>query len=158
MSEIKLAMPLLARNEGVWDGFYRYTDAQGNKIDEHRSRLVCRFPETGPYPYHQTNHYTWADGRTEARDFPATYRDSRMWFDNDLIYGWAAEVPLDDFNRTLMLNWTRKGEADLYLYEMIQMSDCGRYRCRIWQWIKSGRIHMRTLIDEEKVSDSWQGY
>lgn len=158
MSEIKVAMPLLARNEGVWDGFYRHTDVQGNKIDEHRSRLVCRFPEDGPYPYHQTNHYTWDDGRTEARDFPATYRDGRMWFDNALIYGWAAEVPLDDFNRTLMLNWTRKGESDLYLYEMIQMSDCGRYRCRVWQWIKSGRIHMRTLIDEEKVSDSWQDY
>ncbi len=158
MSEIKVAMPLLARNEGVWDGFYRHTDAQGNKIDEHRSRLICRFPDDGPHPYHQTNHYTWSDGRTEARDFPATYRAGRMWFDNDLIYGWAAEVPLDDFNRTLMLNWTRKGESDLYLYEMIQMSDCGGYRSRVWQWIKSGRIHMRTLIDEEKISDSWQGY
>jgi hypothetical protein len=157
VSEIRKAMPLLASNEGVWEGYYRYTDAQGNKIDEHRSRLICRFPGDGPYPYHQTNHYTWEDGRTEVRDFPATYRDGRVWFDTDLIYGWAAEVPLDDFRRTLMLNWTRKGEPDLYLYEMIQMSDCGRYRCRIWQWIKAGRIHMRTLIDEEKVSDSWEG-
>ncbi len=158
MSDIKQAMPLLASNEGVWDGYYRYTDPQGNKIDEHKSRLVCRFPAEGPYPYHQTNHYTWADGRTEVRDFPASYRDGRVWFDTDLIHGWAAEVPLDDFNRTLMLNWTRKGEPDLYLYEMIQMSDCGKYRCRIWQWIKAGRIHMRTLIDEEKVSDTWEGY
>ena len=158
MTEIKQAMPLLSRNEGVWDGYYRYTDAEGNKVDEHRSRLVCRFPESGPYPYHQTNHYRWADGRTEVRDFPADYRDGRMWFDNELIYGWAAEVGLDDHGRTLMLNWTRKSEPDLYLYEMIQMSDCGRYRARIWQWIKAGQIHMRTLIDETKVSDSWEGY
>lgn len=158
MTEIKRAMPLLARNEGVWDGYYRYTDAEGNKIDEHRSRLVCRFPDSGPHPYHQTNHYTWADGRTEVRDFPADYRDGRIWFDNELIYGWAAEVGLDDHGRTLMLNWTRKGEPDLYLYEMIQMSDCGRYRARIWQWIKAGQIHMRTLIDETRVSDSWEGY
>lgn len=158
MSELKKAMPLLASNEGVWDGYYRYVDAQGNKIDEHKSRLVCRFPDEGPYPYHQTNHYTWADGRTEVRDFPASYRDGRVWFDNELIYGWAAEVPLDEYKRTVMLNWTRKGEPDLYLYEMIQNSDCGKYRCRIWQWIKGGRTHMRTLIDEEKVSDSWEGY
>jgi len=158
VTEIKRAMPLLARNEGVWDGYYRYTDAEGNTIDEHRSRLVCRFPDSGPHPYHQTNHYTWADGRTEVRDFPADYRDGRIWFDNELIYGWAAEVGLDDHGRTLMLNWTRKGEPDLYLYEMIQMSDCGRYRARIWQWIKAGQIHMRTLIDETRVSDSWEGY
>jgi hypothetical protein len=158
MTEIRRAMPLLAANEGVWDGWYRHTDAEGNKIDEHRSRLICRFPADGEYPYHQTNLYTWEDGSTETRDFPAAYRDGRVWFDNELITGWAAEVPLDDYNRTLMLNWVRKGEPDLYLYEMIQMSDCGRYRCRVWQWIKAGRIARRTLIDEEKVSDSWEGY
>ena len=158
VTDIKQTMPLLARNEGVWDGRYRYYNPAGDKIDEHRSRLVCRFPEGGSHPYHQTNHYTWSDGRTEVRDFPATYRDGRVWFDNELITGWAAEVGLDEFNRSIMLYWERKGEPDLYLYEMIQVSDDGRSRCRTWQWIKGGKIHMRTLIDEEKVSDSWVGY
>lgn len=158
MSDIKGAMPLVARNEGVWDGVCRYYDAQANKIDEHTSRLVCRFPEDGPYPYHQTNHYTWRDGRQEVRDFPAAYRDGRIWWDNDLITGWAAEVPLDEHRRTTMLHWVRKGEPGTYLYEMIQNSDCGRYRCRVWHWIKDGQIVMRTLIDETKVSDSWEGY
>jgi hypothetical protein len=158
VDDIKSVMPLLARHEGVWDGWYRTYDAQGNAIDEHRSRLVCRFPDSGPYPYHQTNHYTWADGRTEERDFPATLRDGRIWFDTELITGWAAEVELDEFRRTVMLYWERKGEPDLYLYEMIQLSDCGRHRHRVWQWIRGGRLEMRTLIDEEKVSDSWEGY
>lgn len=158
MTDIKTAMPLLAKHEGVWDGSYRHYDADGNKVDEHRSRLVCRFPEHGEVPYHQTNHYTWADGRTEVRDFPAAYRDGRVWFDNELIAGWAAEVGLDEFDRTVMLYWQRKGEPDLYLYEMIQLSDDGRSRSRVWQWIKAGRIHMRTLIDEEKVSDDCRGY
>ena len=27
--------PLLARNEGVWQGYYRYYDPAGNMIDEH---------------------------------------------------------------------------------------------------------------------------
>lgn len=158
MSELKAALPLLARHEGVWDGHYRTYDAEGNKIDEHASRLVCRFPDSGPVPYHQTNHYTWADGRTEVRDFPGEVRDGRLWFVNDLIDGWAAEVPLDEHNRTMMLHWTRRGEPGTYLYEMIQISDCGRYRCRVWQWIKDGKTFRRTLIDEEKVSDSWEGY
>ena len=156
-SEIKEAMPLLASNEGVWEGWYRYFDQNGNKVDEHRSKLVCRFPKDGPVPYHQTNHYTWADGRKEVRDFPAQYRDGRIWFNNDLIDGWAAEVPLDEHHRTVMLYWVRKGEPDTYLYEMIQNSDCGRYRQRVWQWIRGGQCVLRTLIDEEKVSDSWEG-
>ena len=154
---IKEDMPLLASNEGVWEGWYRYYDADGNKIDEHRSRLVCRFPKDGPYPYHQTNYYTWDDGRTDIRDFPASYKDGRIWFDNELIDGWAAELKTDDFKRTTMLNWVRKGEPDLYLYEMIQNSDCGTYRCRTWHWIKAGKIVQRTLIDEERVSHDWEG-
>lgn len=157
VSEIKRVMPLLARHEGVWEGWYRTFDRDGNKVDEHRSRLICRFPEGGTYPYHQTNIYSWEDGRTETRDFPARYRDGRVWFDTELITGWAAEVDLDQFRRTVMLYWERKSEPGLFLYEMIQLSDCGRFRQRTWQWIRDGRTHLRTLIDEEKVSDSWQG-
>lgn len=158
MTDIKTAMPLLARHEGVWDGWYRHFDREGLAVDAHRSRLVCRFPDDGPYPYHQTNRYWWDDGREEVREFPATYRDGRVWFDTELITGWAAEVELDEHARTVMLYWERKGAPGLCLYEMIQLSDCGRYRSRTWQWIKDGRIQMRTLIDEEKISDSWEGY
>lgn len=158
MTDVRLAMPVLARHEGIWEGWYRYFDAQGNKVDEHRSRLICRFPKDGPYPYHQTNHYTWADGRTETRDFPASFRDGRIWWDNELITGWAAEVPVDEHRRSVMLYWVRKGQPGVYLYEMIQISDCGRYRERVWQWIEGGRCMMRTLIDEEKVSDDWSGH
>ena len=157
MSAIKQAMPNLARHEGVWEGWYRTYDSDGNKIDEHRSRLICRFPETGPFEYFQTNIYTWADGRVETRDFPATYKDGRIHWDNELITGWAAEVGLDSFNRTLMLNWVRKGEPNTYLYEMINTSDCGKMRSRVWQWLDAGKLKIRTLIDEVKVSDSWEG-
>jgi len=70
-SELKELMPVLARHEGVWEGIYRHYDKDGNKTDEHKSRLICRFPTDGPHLYHQTNYYTWDDGRTETRDFPA---------------------------------------------------------------------------------------
>lgn len=156
-AELKTLMPLLARHEGVWEGIYRYYDAAGNKIDEHRSRLLCRFPATGP-AYHQTNLYKWADGRTEIRDFPASVVNGRISWDNELINGWAADVPLDDFKRTTMLNWTRTGEPDLYLYEMIQISDDGQSRSRTWQWFKQDRLFQRTLIDETFISSDWKSW
>jgi hypothetical protein len=156
MMTIREAMPLLARHEGVWDGAYSYFNSANEKIDEHASRLFCRFPEAGPYPYHQTNHYRWPDGRTETRDFPAEYRDGRIWWNNDLIRGWAAEVALDDHARTVMLYWQRTGDPSLYLYEMIQISDDGLNRCRTWHWIRNGLLETRTAIQERLVTRDWR--
>ena len=153
---IREEMPILARHEGVWDGTYSYYNAAGDLIDRHASRLFCRFPDSGPHPYHQTNHYTWADGRTEVREFPAEYRDRRVWWDNDLIKGWAAEVDLDGLNRTVMLYWQRQGDPSLYLYEMIQISDDGLNRCRTWHWIRNGLLETRTAIEEKFVTKDWR--
>lgn len=156
-NDLKQIMPLLARHEGVWEGYYQYFNVAGEKIDEHRSRLICRFPENG-HPYHQTNHYAWADGKTEVRDFPATVRDGRLWWDNDFIQGWACDVALDELSRTTMLHWIRTGEPDLYLYEMIQLSDDGEARARVWQWFKQDRLFQRTLVTEKRVSNDWASY
>jgi hypothetical protein len=156
--DLRAAMPLLAANEGIWEGVYRHYDAEGRLIDEHQSRLVCRILDSGPVPYHQSNHYTWADGRTDVREFRAGFANGRLVFDNVLISGWAAEVALDDHRRTMMLNWVRKGEPETYLYEMIQTSDDRRSRARVWQWLRAGKTHMRTLIDEHLVSRSWAGH
>ena len=148
-------MPLLARHEGVWDGYYRYFDISGNRIDEHKSRLLCRI--INDHDYHQTNYYFWADGRKDTRDFPAMVKEDRLVFYTE-ISGWAAALPLDEHNRTIMLHWTRNNEPDLYLYEMIQISDCGQYRARVWQWFRQGRLFQRTLVDEQRVSNDWQAY
>jgi len=150
-------MPLLCRHEGVWDGTYTYYNAAGEKIDEHQSRLFCRIKGDGSdTPYHQTNHYSWADGRTEVREFPARYENGRVWWDNELIKGWAAEVGLDEYNRTVMLYWQRQGDPSLYLYEMIQLSDDGTTRCRTWHWIRNGNLETRTAIQERLVTRDWQ--
>lgn len=155
MATLKEKIPLIARNEGVWDGFYRYYDLAGDKIDEHKSRLICRFPTLDDY--HQTNLYFWADGRSDVREFPSRVENGRLVFFTE-IDGWAAEVDLDEFKRTIMLHWVRKNEPDLYLYEMIQISDCGQYRARVWQWFRGGRLTHRTLIDEQRVSTDWRAY
>lgn len=152
---LKEKLPLIARHEGAWEGFYRYYDPEGRQTDLHKSRLLCRFPN--PDEYHQTNHYYWADGRTEVRDFPSRVENGRLVF-YTAIDGWAAEVPLDEHHRTIMLHWTRREDPDLYLYEMIQLSDCGDFRARVWQWFRGGRLAQRTLIDERRVSDDWRAY
>ena len=148
-------MPLLARHEGVWDGTYKYYNAAGTLIDEHGSRLFCRFVD-GPMPYHQTNYYTWGDGRSEVREFPATYHDKRIWWDNELIKGSAWEVGEDSNARAMMLTWERTGDPSLYLYEMIQIADDGATRCRTWHWIRNGRLETRTAIEETFVTRDWR--
>lgn len=158
--ELRENMPLLAANEGVWEGVYRYYDAEtGQMVDEHKSRLVCRIPEDGkPADYHQTNYYFWEDGKTDFREFPANYKDGRIWFDNDLIKGWAAAMQPDDNNLSQCLNWVRKGEDNLYLYEMIQIDKAVENRSRVWHWFRDGKCYLRTLIDEKNVSRDWRNF
>ena len=38
--------------------------------------------------------------------------------------------------RTSMLYRGSRDEPDTHVYEMIQLSDCGHYRSRVWQWFK----------------------
>lgn len=159
-AEFRAAMPLLAANEGVWEGVYRYYDAiTGALIDSHKSRLLCRIPDDGkPSDYHQTNCYFWDDGRTEIREFPANYKDGRIWWDNDLIKGWAGIMQPDDRGLSTCLNWIRKDEPGVYLYEMIQVDEIVRNRARTWQWFRDGKCYMRTLIDEHFVTSDWKGW
>jgi len=150
--------PGIARHEGVWEGSYRYYDADGRQVDEHESLLVCRFLDQGLWPYWQSNHYRWADGRRQTREFPALVQDGRLVWQGGLIEGWAASLELDQFGRTTMLYWERPDQPGVYLYEMIQLSDCDRYRSRVWHWFRDGRLFKRTLVDEQRVSADWSGW
>lgn len=160
MTPIRQNMPLLAAAEGVWEGIYRYYDAEsGDKIDEHKSRLLCRLPEDGaPADYHQTNYYYWADGRQETREFPANFDNGRIWWDNDFIKGWCAPMSPDDNNLSMCLHWERKKEEGVYLYEMIQVDHDNRFKSRTWQWFRNGKCFMRTLIDEKFITRDWQNW
>lgn len=157
---IRENMPLLAKAEGVWEGVYRYYDAEtGEKIDEHKSRLICRLPDDGqPADYHQTNHYYWADGRHEAREFPASYSDGRIWWDNEHIKGWCGAMEPDDNHLSMCLHWERKGEPGVYLYELIQVDKDNKHKSRTWQWFRDGKCYMRTLIDEKFVTPDWRNW
>ncbi|MBI4470045.1 MAG: DUF3598 domain-containing protein [Acidobacteria bacterium] len=144
---IRDEMPVLARHEGDWVGTYLYVDNDGNVLDKHASHLSCQFTSDPARPYYQINRYTWADGREEEHRFPAAYHDRQIWFDTDRIQGHSWEVD----GSTLVLTWVYKREPDQVLYEMIQISPCGRHRARTWHWFKNGEIVKRTLIKETKL-------
>ncbi|MDL4772520.1 MULTISPECIES: DUF3598 family protein [Thermomonosporaceae] len=149
MGTFREDMPLLARHEGEWKGTYTYVDAEGTVTDHHDSVLTCSLPEDGEYEYHQVNNYTWADGRTEQRVFPGKYQgNGHCAFDTERLRGEFWE--LDD--QVMYLNWIYKEEGtDLRLFELIVLSEDGRNRSRVWQWIKNGVCYQRTLINEVKV-------
>ncbi len=148
-------IPLFASQEGIWEGVYRHYDESGNKIDEHKSRLMCHIIENDPYPFRQTNYYFWADGRQEVRSLSAVITNRRICWETDLIIGWAEEILMDDLKRTYLSHWIRKDDVDLMMYGTIQLSECGQYRTGLGQWLKGGKAIQRTFIDEYRISDKW---
>lgn len=148
---IREGMPLLARHEGEWVGTYTHVDATGTVLDRHHSHLTCAFPAGGDHDYHQTNRYTWDDGREEVHEFPGRYDGhGRMTFDTERIRGvtWA----LDE--NALYLTWVYRSAdpaVDQRLFELIVLSADGRHRSRTWQWTEHGVCVRRTLISETRV-------
>lgn len=145
---IKDEMPLLARHEGEWHGTYTVIDREANVIDRHRSVLRCMFPAEGEFPYVQTNHYTWDDGREEHIEFPATYKDGKLFFDTERINGFCWETD----EHTIVLHWVYVADPSVELYELIYLDDSGTNRTRTWHWLKDGVLFQRTLINETKVA------
>ena len=146
MSNIRAAMPVLARHEGDWIGTYTTIDNEGNVIETYQSHLTCEFPEAAQYPYLQTNRYTWPDGKVQKYQFPGSYRNKKLWFDTERITGHAWEAD----NSIVILYFSYKDIPDAYVYEMIHLSDCNNYRSRTWHWFKEQKIYQRTLIQEER--------
>ena len=147
MSEIKKFMPVMARHEGNWVGEYIHVDMSGLIIDQHKSELSCTFPEKGPFPYFQKNLYTWESGKTEEILFQGTFKDNKVWFNNDRIKGYVWELD----QRSLMLTWVRKDIESSYLYEMIQLNENNNSRTRTWHWFKDDECFQRTLIKEKRI-------
>jgi hypothetical protein len=144
---IREDMPLLARHEGKWEGTYTFIDPTGKIIDHHKAELSCSFPEDGEFPYWQTNHYTWPDGRTETIEFPATYKDKKIYFDTERIDGFCWEVD----ENAIVLHWIYKKDTSVSLYELILLDESGTKRTRTWHWLKDGTCFQRTIIDERRV-------
>jgi hypothetical protein len=143
------AMPTIGRHRGIWQGIYRHVDAEGVLVDQHRTTVRCAFPDDGPHPYIQYNHFQWDDGREHHAVLPGVLRENRLWWDVDTFQGYSWESA----DGILLLNLTRKDEPGANFFEMITIGNTGEYRSRTWQWFRDGRLYKRTLCDERKISD-----
>ncbi len=158
--EVRERLPVVARNEGVWDGMFRRVDPTGRITAEFSSRIIKRLlpDEFWPEIYHQTNIYDLPDGKRQVIDTKGEYRDGKIHFASERVKGWQLDDPADPFKRTVFLYMVYTRAPDEYVYELVNISDDGQYRTRMTQFLKGGQTVSRTLIDEELVSRDWTKY
>ena len=159
MGLIKDRFPLLAAQEGVWDGQYVTVNADHRVVARHKSRLICRISDVeGEARLEQSNIYFHDDGTQEVRYFDAFVKGDRVEIDTDLINGWIAPVDLDHTGRAMMVAWTRKTDVGFRFYEIITMSRDGESKNRTWHGYHEGQLFTRTLIDEVLVTRDWKDH
>jgi hypothetical protein len=163
VEQMRSAIPIVARHEGVWEGIYRRYDAQGKPLGEHRSRVVIRMrpdPKGGNELLEQSNYYFYPDGRFEEINTLGSFDGKRLNFYSDRVDGWTQDDTTDPNRRTCILVMTFKKDVGWYtkgvaVYEMINISDDGKHRTRMTQHLKDGRALTRTLIDETFRTADW---
>jgi hypothetical protein len=141
------SMPSMLRHEGLWEGDYHHFDSAGALIDQHRVRIRCEFPDSGPYAYIQHNLFTWPDGRQHRAVLPGVLQGDRLYWDVDTFHGYAWETR----DGILLLNLTRKDEPGAHFCEMIVMGADGTHRARSWQWFRGGKLFKLTMCNEWRV-------
>lgn len=162
-ADLKSKLPVLAKNDGVWEGMYRRYGPDGKLMSEFNSRVVMRFRDDAPENemYHQTNVYRFANGKGQVIESTGSFDGTRLNFGSDRdISGWAADDQTDPHGQTCLLymevhSATPQLDKGTICYELVQLSACGKYRARAAQYVENGRIVMRTMIDEELVEKDW---
>lgn len=160
MNLVKKMMPQHGGSEGIWEGVYIYSDPEGREVDRHTSRLTHVFPDDSANEYHQTNEYTWADGRSEKLSFKFLMTVNELIFETERSYGrvWEEPIRVGDMP-TVRVSWHRtaiQGYSPFdipyaTIHELIQMDAAFKYRGRVWQWFKDGKLIGRTLVNEQRV-------
>jgi hypothetical protein len=142
-------LPLIALNEGRWDGTYRFMRPDGVLLDSYEFRIRVSLSRENAKAYRQESHYRWDDGRTLEMEFEASYADGRLHWDNGRINGSLWEIS----DNTIYLRFGFNAQPGLVCHEMIQITPDGQQRGRTWLWYQDGRLERYTLIDERRVAD-----
>lgn len=161
---LKTAHPVLASNEGVWDGMYRRYDATGALMAGFQSRVIMRFDDTAPLDemYHQTNIYRFDADRIQTIESKGWFDGEKLAFGSDRdVAGWAKDDASDPHGLVCLLYMkihqdTPQLKAGTTCYELVQLSDCGQFRMRAAQYVNNNRLVMRSLIDEQRRPESWR--
>jgi hypothetical protein len=161
---MRRTLPVLCANMGVWEGFYRRYSPDGALLSTHRSRLIMRLVEEAPLDklYHQTNVYRFANGMTQVIESYGSFDGEKLNFGSSRdVYGWTLDDRSDPMGRSCFL-WmklnadTPQLKAGSEAFEMVNMGKDGDVRMRMTQYLYDGRIAMRTLIDEVRVTSDWR--
>lgn len=134
-------------HEGRWDGEYIHLDATGQEVERHASRVVCEFPDDGPFAYLQHNEFTYLDGRVETATLEGVFRGDRLWWDEPTFSGSAWETK-DDL---ILLHLDRKDLPGVVFWEII-LPPVNNMRSRTWHFIQDGALIRRTLCEEKRIS------
>ncbi len=150
MRTLREGMPLVAANEGIWTGTYRFVSPAGIEADAYDFRIVLTIGDANAGAYRQESNYRWPDGRTESRMFEADYhpRENRLMWDNGRIAGALWELDSTSF-------YLRFGFADMpgvECHETVQMFEEGARRGRSWLWYRDGNLFQYVLIDERRTA------
>ena len=156
-SQIASVLPVLARHEGVWDGWFRRIDPNGDKLEEFPTRVIVRYlgDDLWPNIYHQTNAYTLPNGSSQQIETRGSVCDGKLVFKSARVDGWSVDDPTDPHRRSALMYMDFLTDPGLHMHEMMQISDCGRHRTRVAQFLRNGLIVSRTLIDETRTGN-WQ--
>ncbi len=139
-------LKLFPKHAGIWEGTYRRIGADGQLIDQWKSRLTCAMlPDR---KYHQVNQYTWDDGFTECLDFGICpfNEKNELIFENPRLSGKAWES-----GRSVILIWDYKHRPGMTLFEQIDLIGNDDHRIRVWKWSDNDKFNGVTMIEERKV-------
>ena len=142
-------LPLIALNEGRWDGTYRFVKPDGTLVEQYDFKIKVSLSRDNARAYRQDSHYTYPDGRKAAIVFEAAYENGEMVWDNGRIFGKLWQISPD----TAYLTFGFNAMPDTVCHEMIQTQPNGIDRGRTWLWYKNGKLDRYTLIDEHRVPD-----
>lgn len=148
LSKLKALMPAMFVHEGTWIGHYRHLSESGELLDEHDSRVECTLPDETDVVFRQTNHFTWADGRTLDYGFEGSLRNNQLWFDTATFVGGGWQTEAD----VIMLRLDRKDLPGQKFIEVIMMGENQNHRVRTWYYFENGICHKRTLCTEQRVT------
>lgn len=150
MPTIREGLPLVASNEGVWEGTYSFISPKGWINDRYDFRIVLTMSDDNAHAYRQESHYTWADGRTQDLVFEAVYvpETNRLAWDDGRIAGELWELGDNSF----YLHFGFSAMPGVECYEMVQMFESGAKRGRTWLWYRDGELYQYVLIDERRTA------
>jgi hypothetical protein len=143
--------PAISRQEGVWVGRFRRYDAEGKLSADFATEITVKLDFSNEKtPFRQTNKYTFADGKTQIIESEGRIEGNKLFFSNAQIEGWATDLISDENQRTSIFFFKYKDGSNMYVYEIVTLSDDAKSRSRATQYLKNGKIIRRTLIDEVK--------